>query len=223
MMTAPSTISPKSSAPRLIRFAETPAFSMPMLVSSIVIGITSAAISAARKLPSSTNSTTMTSTAPSARLRATVAIVELTSSVRLRTGFTTTSTGSARPISLSRLSTPVETVRLFSPIRITAVPTTTSWPFSEAEPIRNAWPVRTVAIWLSRIGTLSRVAITVRASSSALRIRPSARTARPSPLRSTIPAPALVLLRSSAVARSFSVIFIAAIRWISGTTRYCLV
>src|SRR3546814_2871598 len=52
MMTAPSTIRPKSSSPRLIRLAETPPRNMPKLVIAMVIGITSAAISAARKLPS---------------------------------------------------------------------------------------------------------------------------------------------------------------------------
>ena len=145
MITAPSTISPKSSAPRLIRLADTPSRSMPKPVSSIVTGITAAAISAARKLPSSRNSTTMTRSAPSLRLRATVRIVELTSAVRSSTGWTTTSGGSEALIDLSRSATAVATVRLFSPIRMIAVPTTTSVPFSDADPMRTACPVRTVA------------------------------------------------------------------------------
>ena len=61
MMTAPSTISPKSSAPRLIRLPETRFCTMPVMVSSIESGMIAAVMSAARKLPSSRNSTTMTS------------------------------------------------------------------------------------------------------------------------------------------------------------------
>ena len=51
MMTAPSTISPKSSAPRLIRFALSFASSIPVAVISMVTGMTNAVINAARKLP----------------------------------------------------------------------------------------------------------------------------------------------------------------------------
>src|SRR3546814_3909239 len=53
MMTAPSTMSPKSSAPRLIRFAEVRVCNMPVSVINIATGMTAAVISAARKLPSS--------------------------------------------------------------------------------------------------------------------------------------------------------------------------
>ena len=53
MMTAPSTMRPKSSAPRLMRLALMLPCSMPMAVISIATGITSAVMSAARKLPSS--------------------------------------------------------------------------------------------------------------------------------------------------------------------------
>ena len=80
----------------------------------------------------------MTSTAPSDRFLATVLIVELTSSVRLSTGWITTSGGSDALIVLSFSATAVDTTRLFSPIRMIAVPTTTSVPFSEAEPMRIA-------------------------------------------------------------------------------------
>ena len=82
MITAPSTIRPKSSAPRLIRLPETPPRTMPVRVNSIASGITAAVISAARKLPSSANSTTTTSSAPSTRLVATVPMVRSTSAVR---------------------------------------------------------------------------------------------------------------------------------------------
>ena len=82
MITAPSTIRPKSSAPRLIRLPETPPRTMPVMVISIAIGITAAVISAARKFPSRSSSTTMTSSAPSTRFLVTVAMVRSTSEVR---------------------------------------------------------------------------------------------------------------------------------------------
>ena len=78
-----STIRPKSSAPRLIKLPETPRRFIPVAVISIVIGMTAAVINAARILPSSRNSTTMTRSAPSTRFFSTVAIVALTSFERL--------------------------------------------------------------------------------------------------------------------------------------------
>ena len=82
MMTAPSTMRPKSSAPKLMRLPLTRASTMPVIVSSIDSGITSVVTSAARKLPSSANSTAMTSSAPSSRFVRTVAMVLSTSVVR---------------------------------------------------------------------------------------------------------------------------------------------
>ena len=84
MITAPSTISPKSSAPRLIRLALILPCSMPVAVISMVTGMTNAVISAARKFPSSRNSTSNDQGAPSARFVATVLIVASTSRVRFR-------------------------------------------------------------------------------------------------------------------------------------------
>ena len=83
MITAPSTIRPKSSAPRLIKLPETPSLFMPMAAISIEIGMTRAAIMAARILPSRRNSTAITSKAPSTRFFSTVAIVASTSEGRL--------------------------------------------------------------------------------------------------------------------------------------------
>ncbi len=51
MMTAPSTMRPKSSAPRLIRLAEICASTMPVMVISMATGMTSAVITAARMFP----------------------------------------------------------------------------------------------------------------------------------------------------------------------------
>ena len=82
MITAPSTIRPKSSAPRLIRLPDTRLWTMPVIVSSIENGIIAAVISAARMLPSSRKSTKITSSAPSTRFFSTVAMARSTNSVR---------------------------------------------------------------------------------------------------------------------------------------------
>ncbi len=71
---------------------------MPVKVNSIDSGITIAVIRAARRLPRNRNSTPITSTAPSSRLRLTVAMALSTSTVRSYTG-----DGAARPRAGSRL------------------------------------------------------------------------------------------------------------------------
>ena len=75
MITAPSTIRPKSSAPRLMRLPLIRFSTMPVIVSSIDSGITSVVTSAARMLPRRANSTATTRSAPPNRLLRTVAIV----------------------------------------------------------------------------------------------------------------------------------------------------
>ena len=176
MITAPSTISPKSSAPRLIRLAEILACTMPVMVSSIATGMTSAVITAARKFPSSRNRIRITRPAPSSRFFATVCTVASTSWVRSSTVCTTIPGGSERRISVMRASTAAATVRLFSPISISAVPTTTSRPSSLAEPVRRSRPMRTSATSLIRTGTPPRVVTTTLPISSMLSRRPAART-----------------------------------------------
>ena len=74
MITAPSTIKPKSNAPRLIKLADTPACAIPVIVINMEIGITAAVMRAARKFPSRINNTTITKSAPSTRFLVTVAI-----------------------------------------------------------------------------------------------------------------------------------------------------
>ena len=102
-----------------------PIRTMPVAVISMVSGMTSAVISAARKLPSSRNRTTMTSSAPSARFFSTVAMVASTSLVRLSTVLTTMSGGRDRVTTCHLLRRrPPATVRLLPPISIMAVPTT---------------------------------------------------------------------------------------------------
>ena len=82
-ITAPSTIKPKSIAPKLIKLPETLLLAIPVIANNMLNGITKATIKAACILPNKTNSTTITSMAPSKRLFFTVTIVLSTSSVRL--------------------------------------------------------------------------------------------------------------------------------------------
>ncbi|MNL48248.1 hypothetical protein D3C87_1710890 [compost metagenome] len=70
---------------------------MPMTANRKLNGIIRAVIAAARKFPSSRNRTTMTNRAPSIRFRATVEMVELTRSLRFRTGTATTLGGREAP------------------------------------------------------------------------------------------------------------------------------
>ena len=82
-MTAPSTIKPKSNAPRLIKLAETPVRTMPVIVPNIARGMTAAVINAARILPSNKNKTAITSNAPSIKFFCTVLMAFSTNVVRL--------------------------------------------------------------------------------------------------------------------------------------------
>ena len=68
MITAPSTMIPKSIAPRLIRLPLMPNCFIPRMAKSIATGIATAAITAPRKLPRSSTKMMMTRAAPSRRL-----------------------------------------------------------------------------------------------------------------------------------------------------------
>ena len=144
-MTAPSTIRPKSSAPKLIRLALTLVCTMPVMSISMDIGITIAVSRAARTLPSITNKTTTTNTAPSSRFFCTVAMVLSTSTVRLYTGSAVIPLGSVLLISTSLAETASETLRLLPPSNMTAVPNTVSSPSRVAAPVRSCLPKPTSA------------------------------------------------------------------------------
>ena len=176
MMTAPSTMSPKSSAPRLIRLALMRPASMPVAVSIMAIGMTRAVMIAARMLPSARNSTATTSSAPSAKFLDTVRTVASTRSVRLSSVRAWMPGGRSLLISLILASAAAETVRLFSPMSMRAVPSTTSRPFSLAEPVRSSRPIPTSATSLTRIGIPARVATTTSRIWSTFSISPLART-----------------------------------------------
>ena len=184
MMTAPSTIRPKSSAPRLIRLPDTPPRTMPVSVNSIASGITAAVVSAARTLPSSRNSTAMTSSAPSTRFFATVRIVRSTSVVRSYTGTARTPAGRLRFASIRRAAVACATSRLLAPISMKVVPSTTSRPSIVAAPVRNSGPSPTWATSRTRIGTPSRRSSTMSRMPSRSATCPGARTRNCWPLRS---------------------------------------
>ena len=82
MTSVPSTMMPKSSAPRLSRFAGIPLKCMQMNANSSDSGIVMAVSSAARTLPRNRNSTARTMISPSSSVWVTVCSVLLTRSVR---------------------------------------------------------------------------------------------------------------------------------------------
>ena len=156
MMTAPSTIRPKSKAPRLMRLPETLFSTIPVIIRRKDSGITAAVMSAARKLPRRTNRTTITSSAPSARFFSTVDTVASTSSERSYTVLATTPPGSERFTSSKRSATATLTSRAFSPTSMYIVPRTTSRPSFVAAPLRISDPISTSATSAIRMGTPSR-------------------------------------------------------------------
>ena len=123
----------------------------------------------------------MTSTAPSSRFFCTVAMVASTSFVRLSTVLALIPGGSDRCTSAIFASTLAATVRLFAPSSMIVVATTTSSPFSLAEPVRSSRPIPippppSCTMSLTRMGTPPRDATTISAICSGFSIRPVART-----------------------------------------------
>jgi hypothetical protein len=183
MMIAPSTIRPKSSAPRLIRFAGTPSAFIPVAAISSDSGITSVAMNAARTLPSRKNSVAITSNAPIAKFSATVVIVAFTSCERSSSTSATIPGGRLSLTSRNRSRTAVATVRLFPPASISAVPMAISRPSLLAAPARNAPPIFTTPMSLTVTGMLLRDVTTAWLISSRVRMRASACTRYASPAR----------------------------------------
>ena len=176
MMTAPSTIKPKSSAPKLIKFADTPVLTMPVIVINMASGMIAAVINAARRLPNNRNSTATTSKEPSNKFLLTVAMALSTNAVRSYTGVAITPSGNDACTSLSRLATFWATVREFSPINIMAVPSTVSTPSWVAAPVRNSLPIAILATSFIFIGIVSCDVITTLPISSMLANWPGERT-----------------------------------------------
>ena len=102
IITAPSTMSPKSKAPRLIRFPETPKMFIMIMAKSIASGITEATNSPARKFPRKSTSTKTTISAPSNRFFSTVPMALFTILVRSKKASIFTPSGSVFWISVMR-------------------------------------------------------------------------------------------------------------------------
>ena len=153
IMIAPSMIRPKSSAPRLIRLPEILKEFMPIALIKSDRGITSAAINAARQLPSRKNKITTTSSAPSAKFFATVVMVAMTNCERSSVGTAVIPSGKVFVTACSLSPTARATVRLLAPTSIKALPTTVSTPLRLAAPVRSSPPTVTLATCATVIGT----------------------------------------------------------------------
>ncbi len=128
MMTAPSMISPKSNAPRLIKLPLTPNIFIIQMANSMASGITDATSSPALKFPRNKTNTRTTISAPSIRFLSTVLMALLTILVRSRKGSITTPSGSVFCIWSTLAFTFLITSLLFAPFSIiTTAPETSPW------------------------------------------------------------------------------------------------
>ena len=93
MMTAPSTIIPKSIAPKLIRFAQTSKAFININANNNDRGIVDATMRPPRQFPKSKTKTKITMRPPSNRFPITVPVVSAINSLRSRNGFMLTPSG----------------------------------------------------------------------------------------------------------------------------------
>ncbi|MNS45849.1 hypothetical protein D3C72_783270 [compost metagenome] len=98
IITAPSTINPKSIAPKLMRLPDTPKKFISVMAKSIARGITEATTKPARRFPNNNTKTKMTISAPSARFFETVFIALSTNLVRSKNGSISNPSGSVLEI-----------------------------------------------------------------------------------------------------------------------------
>ena len=105
MITAPSIIIPKSSAPKLIRLASIPNIYIIDMVKSSASGITEAITRADRISPSSISTISITIVAPKIRFSTIVKEVFATSSLLSIIGLIYTPSGRLRPTSSTRFFT----------------------------------------------------------------------------------------------------------------------
>ena len=126
IMTAPSTINPKSNAPKLIRFPLTPNKFIIMTAKSKESGITEATKIPALKFPRNNTRTKMTMRAPSSKFFETVLMALLTIFVRSKKGSITTPSGNVFSICIIFSFTLSMTRLLLSPFNIITMPPATS-------------------------------------------------------------------------------------------------
>ena len=125
-MTAPSMISPKSSAPKLIKFPETPKTFINEIANNIASGMTEATIKPARKFPSNRTRTKITINAPSIRFFETVEIALFTNFVRSKYTSISTPSGKVCLICSMRSLTCSITLDELAPFNIRTIPPTAS-------------------------------------------------------------------------------------------------
>ncbi len=128
MMTAPSTMIPKSMAPRLMRFAHTPKMRIMMNAKSSDSGMTDAVMMPPRRLPMMSTSTKTTMRAPSMRLRAMVLVVRSMRLVRSRNGRIVMPFGRDFCTSASLSLVSFTTFAELAPLSMSIMPPTASWP-----------------------------------------------------------------------------------------------
>ena len=129
IITAPSTISPKSNAPKLIKLPLTPNKFIRITAINIAIGITEATIKPALILPKKNIKTNNTINAPSIKLVPTVFIELFTILVRSKNGSSTTPSGNVFLICSIRSLIFWITILLFAPFNIiTTAPDTSPFP-----------------------------------------------------------------------------------------------
>ena len=153
MMTAPSTIKPKSIAPRLIKLAETPKICIIANAKRRHNGITEATIKPALKLPRSKTKIKTTINPPSIKFFSTVEMDFPIKSLRSKKGTILIPCGIVFWIASILNFTSLTTLLAFAPFNksITA-PTTSPLPFLVIAPYRTALPNCTVATSLIKIG-----------------------------------------------------------------------
>ena len=126
IITAPSTIIPKSMAPRLIKLALTPKSRIMMRANSKDSGMTDAAMRPPRKLPNNSTSTNITMSAPSVKLRAMVLVVRSIRLDRSRKGLMSMPSGSDFLTLSMRSFTALTTLSELAPLSIMIIPPTAS-------------------------------------------------------------------------------------------------
>ncbi len=126
MITAPSTMIPKSIAPKDIKFAHTPNCFIKINANNRDKGITEAVIKPPRKLPNNNTKTKITISEPSIKFFSTVLVVLPINSLRLKNGAIYTPSGKDFCISSIRFCTFSITVPGLSPLSIKICPPTDS-------------------------------------------------------------------------------------------------
>ena len=125
IITAPSIMSPKSKAPKLIKLPLTPNRFIIMMANNIAKGITEATTNPARKLPNAKTKTSTTINAPSAKFFSTVPMALFTIFVRSKKASITTPLGNCFWIFATRSFTAPTTSLLLAPFSIiTTAPAT---------------------------------------------------------------------------------------------------